>query len=181
MLGSRTSSSIRSSTYLELYIGGVALERQLEAAGQLGERLVHVGFGGALGLADRGDDQIFEQRGVAVLHRVRPDLQRLQHLLAVDDRGHRAAARAGLEALFGELLLHLGHLLLHLLGLLHHVAKALHRSVLSAARSRRSMMSPWNHRIAFSINGFTSASRGGSFASSGAQRSVSERPKTMVS
>ena len=109
MLGSRVNSSIRSSRYLELYMrgGALGLERHLEAAGELAERIVHVRLGSALRLAHRGDDEVLEQFDVAILDRVLADLQFLEHLLAVDDRLHHAAARTRIEAFVLQLLLQL--------------------------------------------------------------------------
>src|SRR4029077_1188744 len=64
MLGSFSSSSIRSSKYFELYTagGGWLSERQVEAAGDLGIGLGHLLLRGALRFAQGGDDQVLEQR-----------------------------------------------------------------------------------------------------------------------
>src|SRR5262245_20964173 len=161
MLGSFDSSSMSCSRTFELYMGPGRLEGEVDAARQASQRLFHVRFRGALRLTDGGDDQVFEQRDVAVLECILTDLQLLQHLATVDDCGHDPAARTCFEALVGELLLHFVHLLLHLLRLLHQVAKALHASVLSDPRPGRSITSPSNQAIARSIIGRTSSITGG--------------------
>src|SRR5207244_9326153 len=62
MAGSLPSSSIRSSRYFELYMRSgrawAESERQLEAAGELAERVVHVRLRAALRLAHRRDDEV---------------------------------------------------------------------------------------------------------------------------
>src|SRR5215471_15718508 len=110
MLGSFSSSAMRSSRYFELYTS----KRQVEAAGDLGVGLLHLLLRRALRFAHGGDDQVLEQRNVLLLERLRRELQLLQHLLAVDHGLHQAAARGGLVALLDELLLNLAHLFLHL-------------------------------------------------------------------
>src|SRR5262249_3160938 len=103
-LGRFSRPSVKSSRYFEVYMGGDGSEGQGEAAGDRADRLVHLGLGLLLGLADRREDQVFEQRRVPFLERLGADLQLLEHLLAVDDGAHHAAASGGLEALVLELL-----------------------------------------------------------------------------
>src|SRR5881628_1069868 len=107
MLGSFSSSSIRSSKYFELYMRGRRRsEGQRESAGNGSDRLVHLGLGLLLSLAHRGQNQVLEQRRIGILERLGADLQLLEHLFAVDHRADQPAPGAGLEALVGELLLH---------------------------------------------------------------------------
>src|SRR5262249_17933137 len=108
MLGSFSSSSMRSSRYFELYTGVRASERQVEAAGDLGIGLGHLLLRRALRLADRGDDQVLEQRDILLLERLRGQLELLQHLLAVHHRLHQPTAGRGLVAFVLQLLLQLG-------------------------------------------------------------------------
>src|SRR5262245_3557719 len=147
MLGSFSSSAMRSSRYLELYTS----ERQVEAAGDLGVGLLHLLLRRALRLADGGDDQVLEQRDVLLLEHLRRELQLLHHLFAVDHGLHEPAAGRGLVALLRKFFLQLAHLLLHLLRRLHHVAEALHHVLRSPPRPARSMTSPSNTSMARSI------------------------------
>src|SRR5260221_4156769 len=165
MLGSFSSSAISNSRYFELYMGrgGDRSERQVEAGGGLGVGLGHLLLRRSMRLADRRDHQVLEQRDVLLVEDLRGELQLLQHLLAVHDRLHQAAARGGLVALLGQLGLELAHLLLHLLRLLHHVAEALHvlRSPPRPARSgcsRPSLRSGRSPRSRFSPRSMTSPS-----------------------
>src|SRR5262245_22564182 len=181
MLGSFSSSAMRSSRYLELYTS----ERQVEAAGDLGIGLLHLLLRRALRLADGGDDQVLEQRHVLLLEHLGRELELLQHLLAVDDRLHEPAARGGLVALLGELFLKFAHLLLHLLRRLHHVAEALHHVLRSPPRPARSMTSPSNTSMARSIIGLRlsacAARCAGVTGSPAVQRNSMGRPNARAS
>src|SRR5262245_25868714 len=156
-------------------------EREVEAAGQPSEGLLHPLLRRPLRLTHGREHEILDQRGVVVLQRLRADRQFLERLTPVDHRAHQTAAGGRLETLLGQLLLRLGHLLLHLLRLLHQVAKALHPSFLSGRFG--SMTSPSNQAMARSIMGFTSASVGAADApAAGAtQRMPTGRPKHCAS
>src|SRR5262249_50451477 len=160
-------------------------ERQVEAAGDLRIGLGHLLLRRALGLADRGDEQVLEQRDVLLLEHLGAQLQLLEHLLAVHHHLHQSAAGRGLVALLGELFLQLAHLLLHLLRLLHHVAEALQHVPRSPPRPARSMTSPSNTSLARSIIGSQlsalAARRSPGPAAAGAQRSWSGRPNARAS
>src|SRR5262249_57178547 len=128
MLGSLASSATRFSRSLELYTSGAGppgLEGKLHAACERTKQVLLVLLGAGLGLVHGGEDEIFEQLGVAALHGFRLDLQANQALPAVHGRLDRAPAGAGLEAGALQLFVDLPHLRLELLGLLHHLANVL--------------------------------------------------------
>src|SRR5262245_51255256 len=181
MLGSFSSSAMRSSRYLELYTS----ERQVEAAGDLGVGLLHLLLRRALRFADGGDDQVLEQRDILLLEHLGRELQLLEHLLAVHHGLHEPAAGGGFVAILDQLLLQLAHLLLHLLRRLHHVAEALHHVLRSPPRPARSMTSPSNTSMARSIMGLRlsacAARCAGVTGSPDVQRSAIGRPNARAS
>jgi hypothetical protein len=76
------------------------------------------GVGFAVGVVQRGDDQILEHPDILFRDDLRIDLHGLNLLGAVDDDGDHAAAGVAFHAQLGHLLL---QVLLHLLRLFHHV------------------------------------------------------------
>jgi hypothetical protein len=123
--GSRPSSSIRSWT-TPSYPGCPSLDpRQAEpaahAAEALGEgahRLLLELLRGAVGVADRGEDQVGQALGVVGVDGAGFDAKPDDLAPAGDGRVHQAAARRAGHLGLGQLLLGLQQAGLHLLGLL---------------------------------------------------------------